>query len=70
MRRFYITIAIPHMLYAADLFLTLQSGQANGFKGHIKRLWRVQQQATLHATGALRTIPTDELDAHADLLPF
>ena len=25
MRRFYIMIAIPHMLYAADLFLTPQS---------------------------------------------
>ena len=35
MRRFYITIAIPHMLYAADLFLTLQSRQASGSKGHI-----------------------------------
>ena len=42
MRRFYITISIPHMLYAADLFLTLQSRQANGSKGHIKRLGRVQ----------------------------
>ena len=30
----------------------------------------VQCQATLHATGALRTAPTDSLDAHADLLPF
>src|SRR5882724_12439540 len=70
MRRFYITIAVPHMLYAADLFLTLQSGQATRSKGHIKRLGRVQQQATLHATLALRMTPTDSLDAHADLLPF
>ena len=42
MRRFYIIIAIPHMLYTADLFLTLQSSQTNGSKGHIKRLGRVQ----------------------------
>ena len=42
MRRFYIMIAIPCMLYATDLFLTLQSRQANGSKGHIKRLGRVQ----------------------------
>src|SRR5882724_9921658 len=70
MRRFYITIVILHMLYAADLFLKPQSGQATSSKGHIKRLGRVQRQATLHATGALRSTPMDSLDAHADLLPF
>src|SRR5882724_13247224 len=70
MRRFYITIVILHMLYAANLFLLPQSGQAIGSKGHIKRLGRVQRQATIHATGALRSTPTDSLDAHADLLPF
>jgi len=70
MRKFYITTAIPRMLYAADLFLTPQSGQAIGSKGHIKRLGRIQRQATIHTTGALRSTPTDSLDAHADLLPF
>jgi len=70
MRKFYITTAIPRMLYAADLFLTPQSSQAIGSKGHIKRLGRIQRQATIHATGALRSTPTDSLDAHADLLPF
>ena len=58
------------MLYAADLFLTPQQGPAHGSKGHIKRLGRVQRQAALHATGALRTTPTDSLDAHTNLLPF
>jgi len=33
MRRLYIMVAIPHMLYATDLFFTPQSGQANGSKG-------------------------------------
>jgi len=42
MRRHYITIAIPHMLYAADLFLTPQTRQANGSRGHIKKLVRIQ----------------------------
>ena len=70
MRSFYIMIAILCMLYAADLFLTPQSGQARGSKGHIKRLGRVQQKATLHTTGALRMRPMDSLDVHANLLPF
>src|SRR5882724_135671 len=70
MRRFYIMIVIPCMLYAADLFLIPQSGQAIRSKGHIKRLGRVQRQASIHVTRALRSTPTDSLDAHADLLPF
>jgi len=69
-RRFYITVAIPRMLYAADLFLTPQTDQTKGTKGFINRLGRVQHQAALHATGALSMAPTDSLDAHADLLPF
>jgi len=70
MRRFYITIAIPHMLYATDLFLTTQTDRTKGTKGFINRLGQVKCQAALHATGALRTAPMDSLDAHADLLPF
>src|SRR5882724_10441121 len=70
MRRFYIMIAIPQKLYAADLFLTPQYGPAHGSKSHIKSLGRVQHQAALITTGALRTTPTDSLDAHTDLLPF
>jgi len=67
MQRFYITIAIPHMLYAADLFLTPQTEQTKGTKGFINRLGQIQ---CLHATGALRIAPMDSLDAHADLLLF
>src|SRR5882724_9436570 len=58
------------MLYTADLFLTPQYRAARGSKSHIKSLGRVQCQAALIATGALRTTPTDSLDAHANLLPF
>ena len=38
--------------------------------GHICRLARVQRQALLVMTGALRTTATDTMEAHADLLPF
>src|SRR5882724_3998406 len=47
MRRFYIMITIPQMLYTADLFLTLQYRPARGSKSHIKSLGRVQCQAAL-----------------------
>ena len=56
------------MLYAADLFLTLQIGHASRSKGFIKRIGRVQQQASLYATGALRMAPMYSLDTHADVV--
>jgi len=53
MRRFYITVSIPHMLYTADLFLMPQVRQARGSKGFVKKLGRAQRHAALHATGVL-----------------
>src|SRR5882672_7961481 len=70
MRRFYLTVAIPRMMYAADLFLVPQSGLTRGTKSFIGKLGHVQRQAVLHIMGAMCTSPTDSLDAHADLLPF
>src|SRR5882672_3648916 len=58
------------MMYAADLFLVPQSGLTRGTKSFIGKLGHVQRQAALHIMGAMRTSPTDSLDAHADLLPF
>ena len=70
MRRFYQAVAIPRMLYAADVFLIPPQKRKRGTKGIVTQLARVQHHATIHITGALRTTPTDLLDAHADLLPF
>jgi len=58
------------MLYAADLFLIPDSCCCKGTKGHIGRLWKIQRQASLHIAGAMKSIPTDIIDACADLLPF
>jgi len=51
MRQFYISVAIPKMLYAADLFLIPGSEVGKGTKGFISKLVRIQRQATLHITG-------------------
>jgi len=70
MRRYYISVAVPKMLYTADLFLVPESGSGKGMRGFIGKLGRVQRQAGLHVTGAMRSAPTDIVDAYADLLPF
>ena len=47
MRRFYISVAIPKMMYATDLFLTPGSQKTKGTKGAISKLTRIQRQVTL-----------------------
>ena len=69
MRHFFISVAIPKMLYAADIFLILETNKTRGMKGFISKLGKVQRQASLHITGALRSAPTNVVDACADLLP-
>src|SRR5882724_10062237 len=70
MRRFYMVVAVPRMLYVADVFLIHSSRQSKGTKGYIRKLGQVQRQATLQIMGAMHTAPTDSIDAHTDLLPF
>src|SRR5882724_2820866 len=70
MRQFFILVAILRMLYVADLFLVPGSGIGKGSKGFISKLAKIQRQATLHIMGALRSIPTDVIDACTDMLPF
>lgn len=70
MRRYYLTVAVPKMLYAADIFLTQETGESKGTIGKIKKLARIQREAAILITGAMRTTATDILDIHADLLPF
>jgi len=70
MRQFFISVAIPRMMYATDLFLVPGLGISKGTKGFISKLAKIQRQVTLHITGALRSTPTDMIDACADVLPF
>ena len=70
MRWSFISVAIPRMLYAADLFLVPGSGLGKGSKGFISKLAKIQRQATLHIMGALRSTLTDTIDACSDMLPF
>jgi len=58
------------MLYATDLFLTLQSRKSQGMKGFINKLGRIHMLASLHITSAMKTAATDTIEACADLLPF
>ncbi|KAI0323724.1 hypothetical protein GY45DRAFT_1233807, partial [Cubamyces sp. BRFM 1775] len=74
-RRLYLTTVVLSMLYAADTFLTpvrtlTGHSRRHGSVGHIHRLASVQRQALLAMTGALRSAPTDALEAHTQLLPF
>ena len=70
MRWYFIAIAVPKMLYVANLFLILGSRMGKGTKGAISNLAKIQRQAVLHVTGALKTAPTDAIDTCADILPF
>jgi hypothetical protein len=70
MRTYYLTVAMPRMLYAADVFLIPATERSKGTKGSINKLARIQRQAALDITGALRSMANDTLDAHANLLPF
>ena len=74
-RRLYLTVAVPSMMYAADTFLTLLwkvPGKKNtkGSVGAIRKLAAVQRQALLPMAGAMRSMATDVLEVHANLLPF
>ena len=70
MRHFSTTIAIPEMLYMANLFLVPESRKGKGTKGYINRLVKIQRQVSLCITGTLRSAPMDTIDALADLLLF
>ena len=74
-RRLYISVAIPRILYAVDVWgLRLKRGTAMQTTGkiveHNNKLTSIQRAGTLAITGGLRTSPTDVLDAHAFILPL
>lgn len=75
MERLYTAVAIPKMLYGADVWYTpvhKPTGYRNdqGSVGATRQLARVQRIAVLAITGALRSSPTDSLERHLGMLPL
>lgn len=74
MRRMYEAVVVPSMLYAADVWCTpdveTEGKTTKGSQSFMAKLGRVQRTSALQITGALRTTPTDLLEAHAGLMPI
>jgi hypothetical protein len=73
MRQLYQAVAIPKMLYVADLWFSLvhREGTNNlqwGSIGIAKKLSSIQCIAALAITGAMKTTATNLLEVHANLL--
>lgn len=64
-RRLYISVAIPKVLYAADVWCV-----PKGSSKVTSQLVSMQRMGTLAITGGLRSSPTDALDANAFLIPM
>jgi hypothetical protein len=64
------------MLYAADIFLTVQwktrtrTKEERSSLAIVNKLTAIQKQAAIMITGAMRTTATDVLDTMANLLPL
>ncbi|KAJ3486122.1 hypothetical protein NLI96_g4454 [Meripilus lineatus] len=75
-RQLYLAVAIPKMLYAAEIFCapTIRIAQDGSIKRrpaqYVRKLSRIQRTATIQILGALRSTATDTLDAHANVLPM
>src|SRR5258707_4238785 len=72
--RLYISIALPRILYAIDVWCTPIHGAQAGPKRKgsvsvIKKLITAQRAGTIAIMGALRTSPTETLDACAFTIP-
>ena len=75
MRRLYLAVVRPRMLYGADVFLgpALRRDSfriRKGSRAALNKLAAIQRSAAMTIVGGLRTSPTDTLDIHANLLPF
>ena len=71
-RRLYISIAIPRIIYAIDVWCGLPYANGQWQRGTarvIRKITSTQRAGALAITGGLRTSPTDALNAAAYLLP-
>ncbi|QRV81841.1 RNA-directed DNA polymerase from mobile element jockey [Ceratobasidium sp. AG-Ba] len=74
-RRLHQAVFLPKVTYAADVWWEhVRRNESNtrdlGASGFTKKLQSIQRISALNITGALRTSPTDALDAHAGILPI
>ena len=74
MRQLYLAVALPKITYGLDVWYTPPTKPAGfsrntGSVGILRSLQKTQRIATIAITGALRSAPTDLIDAHAGLLP-
>jgi len=75
MRQLYLAVALPKITYGLSTWYIPPHKPAGATKNTgsvsaLKALQKVQRLATLAITGALRSTPTDLLDAHAGVLPI
>lgn len=75
MRQMYQAVALPKMIYAADVWYTpphIPPGKTRrvGSVTVLREIQQIQRQGTLAITGALRSTATDILDLHANVLPI
>ena len=71
-KRLYQSMAIPRMLYAAEIWASQVKGKVSTKQGTstaIKHLTTLQRAGAIVITGGLQTSPTDTLDASAYLMP-
>ena len=73
-KQLYISVALPRVLYAADIWCTPTSCEHPGPKAVgsakvTKQIATIQRAGALAITGGLRSSPTDALNASAHLLP-
>jgi len=72
----YLSIAVPHMLYAANIFLTPQQNigkrakNSHNKQAAINKLASIQRRAVIMITSTMKTTATDTLEVMANLLPF
>jgi ribonuclease HI/exonuclease III len=75
MRQLYLAVALPKITYGLQVWYVpptkpVGATRNTGSVGVLKSLQKLQRIATLAITGAMRTTPTDLLDAHAGALPM
>ena len=73
-KRLYISVALPKVLYAIDIWCTPvhraeAESRSKGLVAAVKCLAKVQRAATIAITGTLHTSPTDTLDAYIHTIP-
>lgn len=75
MRRLYLGVVKPKMLYGADVFLGLATHNETiknkkGRCAALSKLGAIQRSAVIMIVGGLHSSPNDSLDRHANLIPF